>query len=203
MTKNKITSLCKTLTAKMPEFAMHDTFIYRHPVGQILRGIHFDSSRWSKDVFYPAAFVQPLYVPRETLNLSYGVRLSRLGSSNLWERTAPSVEIELIDAIKREAAPIFECADTPQNLTKLSWMQPDGDKASLEFIYSLIASNEIAHGVEWLEKKMASYDEDIHWQKLEKERNAKLALLCRTDPASVPQLFKQWEQENIDRLLTA
>jgi hypothetical protein len=201
MTKNQFMALCKKLSARMPEFNVHDTFIYLNPVGRILRGIHFDSSRWSKDAFYPAAFVQPLYVPRETLNLGYGIRLSRLGSSNIWERSIPDVEVELIDAIKREAVPIFERSKSPQDLTKLSMMQPDGDKASVEFIYSLIAAGEIANGIHWLSKKNRGYDESIEWHRAEKARNQKLLDLCTIDPIAAQELLLQWERETKECLL--
>src|SRR5215469_9526241 len=86
--------------------------MYLPPADTLLRGIHFDSSGFSKTSFYLSVFVMPLCVPTTCLVLSHGKRLRINGKFDGWDSNRPKLQQELLAAILDEGLPFLETIQT-------------------------------------------------------------------------------------------
>lgn len=109
-----LTEISRSLRA----FERNGRLLLRAPVGEMLQGIYFDSSSFSKQLFYPTVFVQPLFVPKDHMLFTYGGRLSgRQGRG--WE-LADDNQAEVLQDLKRsiqtQAMPFLERIQEPIDL---------------------------------------------------------------------------------------
>lgn len=100
-------------------FARKGRLLLRVPVEQMLQGIYFDSSSFSKGILYPTAFVQPLFVPRTHLIFTFGGRLSG-NEGRGWDlesATKPELLVgEVVKSIETQAIPLFDTVREPIDL---------------------------------------------------------------------------------------
>ena len=64
------------LLSDLRGFVVTRGIIHKTPIGGLLRGFWLDSSAFDKYSAYVYVFVQPLYVPEDTLVFSFGKRLA-------------------------------------------------------------------------------------------------------------------------------
>ena len=112
MTKKEFLKLQRALEPELPQFSSRGEIMYLQPADSLLRGIHFDSSAFSKTAFYISAFVMPLCVPTSSIVLSYGKRLRINGILDAWDSNRPKLQQELLQAIRDEGLPFLETVET-------------------------------------------------------------------------------------------
>lgn len=77
MTNTEIKKLVNTSFKTFVEnkFTLHKDILYREPLNNMLVGFCFEKSSFHKDSLYVWSFVQPIYVPNENINLTFGKRI--------------------------------------------------------------------------------------------------------------------------------
>ena len=88
--------LYQRIRAQLPSLAIKGPLLFEQPIGDVLHGVFCESSAFSKDRFFVWVFVQPLYVPRSEITLTFGERVG--GNSRTW-RMEPSEVDELTESL--------------------------------------------------------------------------------------------------------
>ena len=115
MTARETEKLLKKLLPRLPGFAVSRRSLFMCPVKHILRGFCFDRSIDPLS-FYLHVFIQPLYVPRDSVALSFG---ERLGQSWKYQADGEAELIEnLLERISNKGLPILKKIETPAQLAK-------------------------------------------------------------------------------------
>ncbi len=160
------------LLPALPGFGFRKSLLYSQPIGNILRGFSFDSSRFDANTFYVEAFVQPLYVPSTFIYYLFGQRLtSRTGQ--LWRitpETETAVILDVLASLKKEGLPFINYIRSPRDL---------GEKASL-----VGGRSDIPHAMEAVAYSLVLAGEDAKALAALDQLDA----LCRIHLASAPYL---------------
>lgn len=110
MTGKRLAPLFKRyLRAGLPGMEQRGSLVYRRPIGDLLCGCHFESSGFGRDRFVLHAFVQPLYVPAQSVVLSFGRRLGERGERWFDLGEAPQAEVmgEVLRLMEAQAVPLW------------------------------------------------------------------------------------------------
>src|SRR5262245_24785188 len=111
MDKKAAGKLWGLLEQKFPDYRLKNRLVVRVPLGNILCGVLFESSAFSKGAFCVDIFVQPLYVPSEHLVLTFGMRVP-----GQWEYDASVVDElapRVLRAVRDQALPFHQTHSTP------------------------------------------------------------------------------------------
>jgi hypothetical protein len=108
-------ALAREVQKELPQLRAKGRLLFLTPVNYLLRGVMLDASGFSKDAFYPTAFVLPLYKDND-ICFTFGGRLRT--PKNNWHWDIGNEEwASLIDhltwAIKEQAIPFFERLKAP------------------------------------------------------------------------------------------
>lgn len=109
MTGKRLAALFgRYLKAHLPGMEQRGSLIYRRPVADLLCGCHVESSGFSGDRFVLHAFVQPLYVPAQSVVLSFGRRLGGRGERwfNLSDEAEAQAMAEVLRLIRSDVLPL-------------------------------------------------------------------------------------------------
>jgi len=99
MTSKDFERVAKRYWAReLTSFRVRGPLLYREPLEDMLRGIHFEGSTFDPRKFVIWGFVQPLYVPEKRVILTFGRRLGG-GSGFWWELTENNEEQVMADAL--------------------------------------------------------------------------------------------------------
>jgi len=113
MKKRDVRNIYDVIHLDLTDYGLKDRLLVRVPTGDVLCGVLFDSSAFSKEAFYIHIFVQPLYVPAEYLVLTFGERVP-----GVWEHKASNVDIlapRVLKAIQDQARPFHERFSTAES----------------------------------------------------------------------------------------
>jgi hypothetical protein len=98
-----------SLLPRLPAgFVARGSLVFKVSPDNILHGVKTNASSYTKD-FYVEIFVQPLYVPSDSINFNFGKRVG--SGSTTW-----SADDALADAIAREAPELFRRIGEPRSL---------------------------------------------------------------------------------------
>ena len=112
MKKTDIRNLYDIIKAEMSGYRLKQDLLVQVPIHNILCGILFESSGFSKEAFNISVFVQPLYVPAERVVVNFGMRLP-----GVWEYVpsdSRDLAARLLEAFKEQGLPFhrrFATAD--------------------------------------------------------------------------------------------
>ena len=89
MKKKEFALLARQLLPEMPGMTVHAPLVVAVPMGEILRGLHFEGSSFDAKSFYVDVFWLPLYVPTDEVyfNLGKGIRGESGGNGTRVRRT--------------------------------------------------------------------------------------------------------------------
>jgi hypothetical protein len=91
MKRTEIKHLYNTQLNRAPfltDYCLKENFLVRVPIGNILCGILFSPSGFSKKAFYIRAFTQPLYIPSDYLVLTFGLEMP-----GYWEYAVAEIDL--------------------------------------------------------------------------------------------------------------
>src|SRR5919106_867185 len=187
--------VASTVRALLPELHEKGRLLAATPRGRILRGIYLEDSADPASI-YVWAFVQPLYVPSETLFFSLGKRLG--GGSMTWDVSDP----DAIAVVARDqGVPFFEPVTAPEALVRWSYLDGRSDAAALQArAYSLIASGQFGQGVESLRKLASTLSVGPPWMMELRQQAEGLADLAAKDPDGAQALLAKWEAQTASAL---
>lgn len=198
--------IAKKLMPSFPGFAVKNGLMFRKPLNDILVGICFDASSYSKDAFYIWYFVLPLYVPTPFLHFAHGDRL-RSGNVNIyddqWNASTGDLILKLNLALTKQAMPQISEVHSPCDFIKKirMWLAPDRTVVREAIAYSLIRIEEFKKAeialsslAEELEGSAYSSDPPI------RARAQLLVSKLREDPAHAQDQLDRWEETTVKKL---
>lgn len=89
------------------ELELKQNFLYKNDIeGKLLKGFCFEASQYNDNGFYLWAFVQPLYVPLDSIVLTFGHRI-RLSQTKEWWGIDPKSK-KMATVVKKLQAAIMQ-----------------------------------------------------------------------------------------------
>ena len=173
----------------------------------MLLGCHVEDSGFSNGAFTVHAFVQPLYVPAETVVLSFGRRLG-LGQERWWDldsQPEADAAADALELIRLQALPLFERLSTPADFARrAAELGPAENEHRLEATaYSQILAGDhpAADGLlARLVTKVRRSMSDIPWAVEMAARAQSLRGDLQTDPAAAVTRLQAWRADTLRRL---
>lgn len=116
MKKRQFERLCKTLLPDLPGFVCRGWYMPWQEITYFVKGFCCDPSGFDRTEFTVWAFVVPLYVPTETLHLTFGFRLAdERGCGIWWNISDPEVREKLLAKIREQGLPYLMPINTPRD----------------------------------------------------------------------------------------
>jgi hypothetical protein len=109
----------------LQSYQTHGELLYKAPPSPSLRGFYFAASRHQKSTFCVWTFVQPCYIPSDTLWFNMGKRLGTIsgGAEKWWEIESPGMAGEvmqdILSFIKKEGLPYLEERDSLKDIVRV------------------------------------------------------------------------------------
>jgi hypothetical protein len=197
--------LLKAIQPSMPGFGAKGALLVNRKIGSLLKGIFVDSSRDPKR-FYVQVFVQPLYVPANTLVFNLGWRLG----GRAWVKDAQSVSDDIAAAVRVEALPFLSAIETPLDLAMsvirtpyLAATSPQGQASSRANdpvcmrmrLYSLIYAGKLYDAAVEFDKLKRALTLQFEWENIMLEEASSILQLSTRHPDQALAKFKQWTLE--------
>ncbi|HYR11155.1 MAG TPA: hypothetical protein VEQ60_25465 [Longimicrobium sp.] len=189
----------------LPGTAVRRSLVYLHPVGDLLRGCHFESSGPGGTRFVVHAFVQPLYVPFPSVDLTCGTRLGpgRERWFDLASEPEERVMAEVLRLIRTQAMPLFQRFAEPAHFARHGEELVSNTKAP-DFVqavaYSHLLAGEYVRAAAQLAGMLASLQARPDLRPFEREmlrRNQQLEATLRDRPADAVADLRQWRRETL------
>lgn len=189
----------------LPGTEVRGSVVYLRPVGDLLRGCHFESSGFSGDRFVVHAFVQPLYVPFPAIDLTYGRRLGRRGERwfDLAEEPEERAMAEVLRLIQEQALPLWEQFGTPARFAR-NGAELVSDARSPGFVeavaYSYALAGDPAQARAHLARALAAMQSRKDLLPHEREmvrRNQQLDVRLRDQPEEAVADLCRWRAETL------
>jgi hypothetical protein len=201
----------KHLLPVLPGFVARRSLVYRRPLGYLLHGISVDTSSFTSSRIHVTAFVQPLFVPVDTLSYTFGFRLG----DDFWDvdEDDPDPTFAAIAEAARDAAvPFFDeladldrfcelipkwAAAQPRKLLSLGSLDDPVVTEALAFAEILRGRKEEA--VRLLEQTIGSERENGEYGDEERIANVQQVLNAVTDLAleAGEALLEEWRAQTI------
>jgi hypothetical protein len=190
------------------EFLLKKDILYKKDFKDgILKGFYFERSSSNKNGFYLWVFAQPLFIPCDSIFLSFGLRLKNFENTEWWDfKPSGSDEakvfyMNLHDTIIKKGIPYLNQVNTLEMFYQ--FFKTEKDKAvsihqgvtySLFYLGDKKAFDE-AHS--FLDHIKRTQNCEIRWVK-EMINNTELLINNNLDKAR--EILKEWEKLTIDNL---
>jgi hypothetical protein len=203
MDKKAVRKLWSRINQSYPEYRLTNRLLVRIPLGSILSGVLFDSSAFSKEMFYIDLFVQPLYVPSDHLVLNFGLR-----APGQWDYKEPIIQ-ELANRvslmIRDQASAFHQTFGTPE-----LFYRNIPAKFSLKDIYlhqALVFTavhlgkiDEAQRHFETLHKLVTNTDPKIPWPRAVLKETECLVNEATRDSSRARDRLRQFEADTLKNL---
>lgn len=106
-------------------FQTHRKLLYRVPPSPLVRGFYLTVSRHPPEAFAVWVFIQPCYIPSETLWFNMGKRLGTIsgGAEKWWEIETPGhageIMRDVLSLIEKEGLPYLNERDSLQDVVRV------------------------------------------------------------------------------------
>lgn len=168
MKKQACEKLARALLPHLPGYTYEKkpNAIFQVPVGNVFRGMIFDSSGFSAAAFYPKIFSQALYVPSDHFTLTFGKCLLRN-----WEYEPGQEELlarRLLESMEREGA--FKLLEDLSSADKMAvnlikyHSNPNDPYLQQAIAFSFAVCGEFNEALCWLDKCRATLQEMLRTQ---------------------------------------
>ena len=207
MTKKEFITLAKQLLPVVPDAVVHGPMIAIVPMGQILRGLNFDRSGWSKTAFYVETFWLPLYVPTEHIHFTFGNRIRDSRGVDGWDTVSPAMLDELSAAIRRNALPFFDTVKTLQGVVEVARAAVARSLNSHHhqaLAYTLAKIGEVEDAVQVIDALLVRLDDTtIPWVAKQKADITAFRKILTDRPEDIDATLEGWRAETIRNLKLA
>ena len=165
------------------------------PVEYALRGVCFEGSSFDSRSFYVWAFVQPTCVPAEHLSFSLGKRILN-GSADRWNSTDPAMLSALQEALRTQALPFLNRADSIGGAIELAedWSLGAQPYLRQAAAYWLVLAGHDAKAKVALEELQGTLSPGVHWQEAMAAHANELLRLLQVDAAQARQRLGRMEK---------
>jgi hypothetical protein len=185
-------------------FRADGKLLYQAPVANILRGFIFDSSGFSAEAFYPHVFVQPLYVPRDNLDLTLGERF--LGAWKFDPEHEQQVAQKLLYEIFRTGLPLLRRQAEPGGIVEQLRRNPAlraNCRLQEVLAYSLLILGRNDEGLDELDKLLAMLEPLSEARSWERALHAEIGILrekLMRDPAELRAMLQGIAEQTRQKL---
>jgi hypothetical protein len=145
-TKSLERAIRSHLQPALTGFQTHRKLLYRIPPSPLVRGFHFAVSRHPPKAFAVWVFVQPCYIPSETLWFNLGKRLGTIpgGPERWWEietpEKVPEVMKDVLVSIREEGLPYLNERHTLEDIIRVYQSQAeDPNVVAMEAVAGALA----------------------------------------------------------------
>ncbi|SMC00681.1 hypothetical protein SAMN00120144_3061 [Hymenobacter roseosalivarius DSM 11622] len=197
-----VKGLSKYLDTSLSTWKLKNHLFYGPVDNGILQGIYFNSSGFSSNRFEIVAFIQPLYVPSDTIDLSFSLNLKTQNKKQWWEFNEDSLEVtanEIALQINANAKAFLTSHQKPVNVYKSFYQNRKSSYRHFEMVaYSAVyaelqtATNELKELLSFIKNK-----EDLHNEWVSQVYNNTIELLYSDNPKA---LLSQWEYKTLKAL---
>lgn len=198
----QITRLAKKyVLPELPELRLEKRLLYLPPIDGLLCGFYFDSSGFDASVFYAEMFVQALYMPDRSLDLTTGLRVWRPVPGEDWRLTSTNeseVMADLVKVLRDEVLPFLEARRTPEMfadavLTNQSLLPGQHERVGYSLaIYSARRNEAVEHLQAYID-----FDDTREWAIQARSRAARLRDAVLSSPQEARTLLEQWRLETL------
>lgn len=203
MTKKEFVAIGKRLLPDFPGFALRGTLMFVQPLGNTLRGFHWEPSAFSKTDFYVTVFFLPLYVPTKHLHFTFG---HRVGRNRRWCSGSLDLERSLGLEMQKEV-PFLNSLKTAKEVAKALEPLTKPNEAGIvnphcyeAFAYSLVQAGEIAAASNAIDKLLSNVNLAVGWESEIASRAQQIRNAILKHPENAQELMAVWESETIRNL---
>jgi hypothetical protein len=177
--------------------------MFIQPLGDTLRGFHWEPSAFSKTDFYVNVFFLPLYLPTKHLHFTFG---HRVGRNKRW--TADSAE--LANALSSEMLkelPFLSMLRTAKDVAKAlepltkpneaGYVNPHSCEA---LAYTLVRAGETTEAVDLIERLLKKANLAVDWEREIASRAQLIKDNLLEKPEKAKELLAEWKSETIRNL---
>ena len=198
----------KYLLPYLSGYGVKGSLLFVQPLKYLLRGFCFEGSGFDPSAFYVWAFVQPLYVPRHVISLTFGKRLGG-GAGQRWKLTRETerdVMNEVLVCVKAEGIPIIKQFETPAKFAEeaVEFTHAPKDPYVVEAVaYSLILAGEYAKALEALNHLhtiLKKLDLSLSWPQEMLQRAQYLHNTLAREPDEAIELLEKWTEQTLRNL---
>jgi hypothetical protein len=202
MKTKEFSSLARQLLPRFPGMAVHGPMMVVAPVGQVLRGIHFEGSSFDTKSFYLWAFWLPLYVPTERISFNLGMRVHG-ASGERWNADSTRLLENMATSIQSEAVPFLSRLETVEGVTETARCAAAESRdpyVHQALSYALARAGETGAAIGAIDVLVALLDAAIPWQaELEARANLLRGKLLE-GPENAAVLLDGWRVESVRKL---
>lgn len=198
----------------LPGFNIKGHLVYHQNLYDILRGFYFESSAFSGNTFTIEVFVQPLYVPNESVIFTFGDRLGFITKQkDIWwnfdESREYEISQEILSMMIGSGLPFLEERESVKKFLQCYQnIDVNANKHRVEAIgYSYIMNNEYAKATNLLSSLNDILSQDIQkhpeitWMKnLQCRVQMILGYLQHQEYASAEQQLNEWKSYTLSNL---
>jgi hypothetical protein len=201
MTKRQLKALVEQIQQDFSDLQLKLPMAIFPPTVEILKGLYFERSGSDASRFYVWVFFMPLCVPSNHVTFNLGRRIG--GTDQRWDFNDPLLHEKILFAIRAEAIPFLNQAQTPHLASRLAVSIASSGKSPYPLqasAYLLARSGEAAAAVNSLETLLSALKTDVSWQAEMASRAENLRSLLITNPDQALLQLKEWELETKQNL---
>jgi hypothetical protein len=193
----------KRLLPDFPGFAVKGALMFIQPLGNTLRGFHWEPSAFSKRDFYVNMFFLPLYVPTKHLHFTFG---HRVGGSKRWSADSRGLENALSSEMQKEV-PFLNSLETTKEVAKalepltkpnkVGYVNPHCYEA---FAYALVQAGEMTAARDAINTLLNKVNLTVDWESEIASRAQLIRDKILDKPEKARELLAAWNSETIRNL---
>jgi hypothetical protein len=189
------------LLQHLPPLQLDRDLLFYEPIEYLLRGFCFGRSG-DAAAFYVWVFVQPLYIPHDSVYFNFGDRLSPGWSVS--KKSEPEVMTEVLDAILADGLPFLDRFHTPEDIVDRIDEFGDAYPTNTHFIeahaYSLILVGKYYQAEEELRLLHARCEpnpRNVEWVYDQMHRGDRVLAKLKRSPEEAKQLLLEWRTQTL------
>jgi hypothetical protein len=205
MKAKEFAAIGNALTADLPQAVVRGPMTFLVPVGNTLRGLHFEGSSFDADSFYIWWFFLPLFVPTDVVHFSFGNRIRLRSGADRWNRKDNDFMSELNDGVRRDALPVLRRVESVGGMIEVLQEQvarTGGKSVSAReaLAYSLAFAGDFETAKDQLREVKGSLNLTIPWQKEMGERADLLSERLSHGQQAVASQLDEWRHRTVENL---
>jgi hypothetical protein len=193
----------KRLLPHLPNFSIKGPLVFLQPLGDTLRGFHFESSAFSKRNFYVNVFFMPLYVPAKHLHFTFG---HRVGANERWTAEQADIDLALRVEMQKEI-PFLASLKTPtdvarslESLTKPNKAGYVNPRCYEALVYALVQAGKTSAAENAIDALLRCVNPTVAWESEVASRVRLLRNRLVEGLESAREQLAAWQAETIRNL---
>jgi hypothetical protein len=203
VTTKEFVAIEKRLLPDFPGFAVKGALMFIQPLGNTLRGFHWEASAFSRKDFYVSVFFLPLYVPTKHFHFTFG---RRVGQNKRWTAESAALEGALSSEMQKDV-PFLSSLKTAKDVAKAlepltkpneaGYVNPHCYEA---LAYARVRAGETTAAEDVIDTLLTKADLTVDWESEIASRAQLIRGKLLEKPEKARELLAAWESETIRNL---